>query len=116
MKCVILVSHPIPYLIPLFQALEEDKTIDSQIWLNMDHGNKEFFDPDFNKNIKWDTNLTKGYKRRLLKNISPNPSPSLFGQINPEIIKLLLSNKRPDVLVLWGWNSLTHLILSLIHI
>lgn len=110
MKCVILVSHPIPYLIPLFQALEEDKTIDSQIWLNMDHGNKKFFDPDFNKNIKWDTNLTEGYKRRLLKNISPNPSPSLFGQINPEIIKLILSNKRPDVLVLWGWNSLTHLI------
>ena len=57
MKCVILASHPIPYLIPLFQALEEDKNIDSQIWLNMDRGNKEFFDPDFKKDIKWDANL-----------------------------------------------------------
>lgn len=114
MKCVILVSHPIPYLIPLFQALEEDNNIDSQIWLNMDHGNKKFFDPDFKKDIKWDTNLTEGYKRRLLKNISPNPNPTLFGQINPEIIKLLLSRKRPNVLVIWGWNSLTHLIAILI--
>ena len=108
-RCAILVSHPIQYLVPLFQALSEHKTISTEIWCNNDFGNKPFFDPDFKKIIKWDIDVVEGYNRRLLKNFSPQPSTKFFGQINLGIISLLISANRPDILLVWGWNSATNL-------
>ena len=84
-RCAILVSHPIQYLVPLFQALSEHETISTEIWCNNDFGNKPFFDPDFKKTIKWDIEVVEGYTQRLLKNISFRPSTNFFGQINPKI-------------------------------
>ena len=109
-RCAILLSHPIQYLVPLFQALSEHKGISTEVWCNNDFGNRPFFDHDFNKIIQWDIDVVEGYKRRLLKNISPRPSTSFFGQINPGIISLLLSPNRPDIILIWGWNSISHLL------
>jgi glycosyltransferase involved in cell wall biosynthesis len=108
-RLTILVSHPIQYLIPLFQALAEKEALDTEIWFNNDFGDKPFFDPDFKTVIKWDIDLHRGYKSRLLKNISLSPSTRLFGQINPGIVSLLFSRNRPQVIVIWGWNSITNL-------
>ena len=113
-RCAILVSHPIQYLVPLFQALSESETISTEIWCNNDFGNKPFFDPDFKKIIKWDIEVVEGYTQRLLKNISLRPSTNFFGQINPGVISLLLSANRPNVLMVWGWNSASHLMAILI--
>ncbi len=113
-RCAILVSHPIQYLVPLFQALSEHETISTEIWCNNDFGNKPFFDPDFKKIIKWDIEVVEGYTQRLLTNISLRPSTNFFGQINPGIISLLLSANRPDALIVWGWNSVSHLMAILI--
>ena len=109
-KFAVLTSHPIQYLIPLFRALDENKTIKTEIWFNNDFGDKPFFDPDFKTTIKWDIDLLHGYKGRLLKNISPRPSTGFLGQINPGVIMLLLGRYKPDVMMIWGWNSITHLI------
>ena len=113
-RCAILVSHPIQYLVPLFQALSEHKTISTEIWCNNDFGNNPFFDPDFKKTIKWDIDVVGGYNRRLLKNFSLQPSTKFFGQINPGIISLLVSANRPDILLVWGWNSVSHLLAILV--
>lgn len=113
-RFTILVSHPIQYLIPLFQALAEKDDLDTEIWFNNDFGDKPFFDPDFKTVIKWDIDLHDGYKSRLLKNISPRPSTGLFGQINPGIVSLLFSRNRPQVMMIWGWNSITHLVAILL--
>ena len=109
-KLVILLSHPIQYLIPLFQALEEREDIDTEIWFNTEFGDKPFYDPDFKKLIKWDIDLHGGYNFRFLKNFSPRPSTNLFGQINPGVIRLLLGKDRPDVMMIWGWNSITNIL------
>jgi len=113
-RFTILVSHPIQYLIPLFQALAEKDDLDTEIWFNNDFGEKPFFDPDFKTVIKWDIDLHDGYKSRLLKNISPSPSTRLFGQINPGIVSLLFGRDRPQVMMIWGWNSITHLVTILL--
>jgi glycosyltransferase involved in cell wall biosynthesis len=113
-KYAILISHPIQYLVPLFQALSEHKTISTEIWCNNDFGNKPFYDPDFRKTIKWDIDVVEGYNRRLLKNFSLWPSTSFFGQINPSVITLLFSTQRPDVLMVWGWNSVSHVMAILV--
>jgi hypothetical protein len=113
-RFTILVSHPIQYLIPLFQALAEKDDLDTEIWFNNDFGEKPFFDPDFKTVIKWDIDLHDGYKSRLLKNISPRPSTRLFGQINPGIVSLLFGRDRPQVMMIWGWNSITHLVTILL--
>ena len=109
-KRAILVSHPIQYLVPLFQALHEQKEIKTEIWCNNDFGNEAFFDEDFNTKIKWDIDVLHGYERVLLKNLSPRPSTGFLGQINPSILMRLISSERPDILVVWGWNSISHLL------
>ena len=108
-RYAILVSKPIQYLVPLFQALEENKNIKTEVWYNNNFGVEPFFDSEFNKSIKWDFDILNGYRHVLLKNFSWNPSTTWLGQINPGIIKLLTSPDRPDILILWGWDSLTHL-------
>lgn len=109
-KSAILVSHPIQYLVPLFQALHEQKEIKTEIWCNNDFGNEPFFDEDFNKKIKWDIDVLDGYERVLLRNLSLRPSAGFFGQINPSILMRLISSDRPNVLMVWGWNSISHLL------
>ena len=73
-RYAILVSKPIQYLVPLFQALEENKNIKTEVWYNNNFGVEPFFDSEFNKSIKWDFDILDGYRHVLLKNFSWKPN------------------------------------------
>lgn len=103
-KLAILASHPIQYQAPLFRRL--DAEVDLLVYFAWDFGVKKTKDPEFGKEIKWDTPLLEGYRYKFLRNLSFKPGPNFFGEINPGIIKEFWGNSYDAVLVL-GWNTMS---------
>ena len=107
-KLAVLSSHPIQYQAPLFRKLAAHPEIDLTVYFCWDFGvGKEQYDPGFGKKIKWDIPLLEGYNYKFLPNLSPKPSSSFFGQINPSIIKELHKN-RYDVILVHGYASFSN--------
>lgn len=106
-KLAIVASHPIQYQAPLFRALAQDPRLDVTVYYCWDFGVSEAgFDKELGVKVKWDVPLLDGYKHVFLKNHSPEPNTSFFGQINPSIIRELKKNKFDAVLV-HGYTTLT---------
>ncbi len=109
-KLAVLTSHPIQYQAPLFQRLAKDPKIDLMVYFCWDFGvDKESFDPEFGKKLKWDIPLLDGYNYKFLKNYSLKPDNKFFGLVNFGIVKELKTNKY-DLLFVHGWNSLTNIL------
>lgn len=107
-KLAVLTAHPIQYQAPLFYILASHPDIDLTVYFCWDFGvEKEEYDPGFGKRIKWDIPLLEGYKYKFLKNYSPNPYSSFFGQINPFITKELCNNCY-DAILVHGYTSITN--------
>jgi glycosyltransferase involved in cell wall biosynthesis len=106
-KLAILSSHPIQYKVPLFRELSRHPQLDVVVYFCCDHGVRKRYDPEFGKEFSWDIPLLDGYSYKFLKNWSPNPRPSFWGQINPEILVELRRNKF-DAAIVDGWMSVTN--------
>ncbi len=106
-KLAIVASHPIQYQAPLFRALANDPRLDVTVYYCWDFGVSEpGFDKELGVKLKWDVPLLEGYGYRLLKNWSPKPGPSFFGQINPSIIREL-KKKKFDAALVHGYTTVT---------
>ena len=107
-KLAVLTSHPIQYQAPLFQKMAQQSEIDLTIYFCWDFGvSGKTYDAEFGKEIKWDIPILEGYKYKLLKNFSFEPSSKFWGQINFGIIEELIANKY-DAVIIFGWNSPTN--------
>jgi glycosyltransferase involved in cell wall biosynthesis len=78
--------------------------VDLMVYFCWNFGVTESLDPEFGRKIKWDTPLLEGYNFKFLKNFSLKPSSGFWGQLNPSIIWELFKD-RPDLLIIFGWNS-----------
>ncbi len=107
MKIAFLISHPVPYYIPLFRKLSRHPQIDLTVYFCLKWGLEEVYDPGFGKSYKWDIPLLGGYKHIFLKSYNPKPTLNFFGQINPGIIKELRRNTY-DAVIVHGYNFLTN--------
>lgn len=110
-KIAFLISHPIPYFSPLLKKMSRDEEIDIMVYYCSDETLKTFKDTGFKREIKWDIPLLEGYRYKFLKNHSPVPSifKGFFGLMNFGIIRELFKNKY-DVIIIHGWNYLTHVL------
>lgn len=89
-KIAVLTSHPIQHQVPLFKKIIKQSNIDLMVYYCCtDHGLKNSYDVGFGISFKWDIPLLDGYKYNFLKNYSITPSPSLWGQINLDVLKEL---------------------------
>jgi hypothetical protein len=52
-----LVSHPIQYQAPLLRQIAKAQKFDLTVFFRSDFSTKNFKDPGFGAQIKWDTNL-----------------------------------------------------------
>lgn len=107
-RLAILTSHPIQYQVPLFRKLAAHTDIDLTVYFCWNFGvENEQYDPGFGEKIKWDIPLFEGYKYKFMPNLSPRPSSSFFGLINPSIIKELCKN-RYDGIWVHGYVSMSN--------
>ena len=78
-----------------------------------DFGVKETVDPTFQHSFTWDIPLLDGYKCEFLPNRSKDPGTHHFrGLDNPGAVSAI-AGWKPDVILLFGYNYLTHLNLIL---
>lgn len=61
-----LVSHPIQYQAPLLRQIAKVPEFDLTVFFRSDFSTKNFKDPGFGSQIKWDADLLKGYHFNIL--------------------------------------------------
>ena len=109
-RLAIVTTHPIQYNAPLFRLLHERKNIEIKVfytWSQLESGKK--FDPGFDKEIKWDIPLLKGYNYSFVDNVSSSPGSNHYtGIVNPTLTKEIKEWKA-DAILIYGWSFKSHL-------
>ena len=89
MRLLYLVSHPIQYQAPLLRLIAKDCRIQLRVLFENMNSSGSYFDPGFQTQITWDTNLLDGYEHYAVNTIN---------QINEYL-------SGTDVFWLHGWDT-----------
>ena len=112
-RIAFVVSHPIQYLVPLYQKLAGRDDVEVKVFFTWHAGERAVDDPGFGRPIAWDIPLTDGYDFELVPNVAPEPGTHKFlGLRNPMLLDRVMS-WQPDVVHINGWAGLSHL--QLLH-
>ncbi len=106
-KLLVVSSHPAYYKVPIFRRLHLSQDVDLTVVYCTKLGVGLSHDKQFGKRIEMGIPVFGGYNHQFLKNYSPSPANSFFGQINPLIIKEVVFGKY-DAVMIQGWNSFTN--------
>ncbi len=108
-KIVFVATHPIQYIVPLYQELAKEGTIDFEVVYMTDETVKGSFDKHFGREIKWDLPLLDNYKYKFLTNYSWKPSlnTGFWGLMNFGIISYLWKQPSKSVIIISGWSNLS---------
>ncbi|MBL0024758.1 MAG: hypothetical protein IPO98_06935 [Saprospiraceae bacterium] len=66
-KIIFISTHPIQYIVPLYQVIEEHGQLNYEVVYCTDETIKYEIDKHFGREIKWDIPLLEGYKHKFLK-------------------------------------------------
>lgn len=102
-KIAIIATHPIQYQVPWFQKLAEQTELTVYYALLPD---AEQQGVGFCVPFKWDIPMLEGYKWRVMPNKRPSPSLRGFFASSTPAIHSLLSETKPDVVIITGWHAL----------
>ncbi|PHS01099.1 MAG: hypothetical protein COA80_02540 [Leeuwenhoekiella sp.] len=113
-KLIFINSHPIQYFAPLYAYLNT-RGLRCEAWYCSDKSIKGKMDREFGVNIKWDIPLLEGYPYDFFKNygFKEEDSSRFFGLINPRLVYRLF-HIEPAVIVVHGWNYLTHFLVLML--
>jgi glycosyltransferase involved in cell wall biosynthesis len=108
-RAAVIVSHPIQYVVPLYQRLAQRDDLTIKVFFTWHDGAQAVEDRGFGRPIAWDIPLTQGYEFELIPNVSSDPGTHRFlGLRNPTLVDRVMA-WRPDVVHLTGWAWLSHL-------
>jgi glycosyltransferase involved in cell wall biosynthesis len=108
-RIAFVVSHPIQYLVPLYQKLAGRDDTEIKVFFTWHAGERAVDDPGFGRPIEWDIPLTEGYAFEQVANVASDPGTYKFlGLRNPTLLDRVMS-WRPDVVHINGWAWLSHL-------
>jgi glycosyltransferase involved in cell wall biosynthesis len=100
----IVATHPIQYQIPWFQELSKLPEVKLRIYYALlpDKGQQG---AGFGVPFVWDIPMLEGYEWVALANTARKPSLSKFFGSRTPSIKAVLSQNRPDAVIITGWNA-----------
>jgi glycosyltransferase involved in cell wall biosynthesis len=102
-----LVSHPIQYFAPLYRELAQRPELDLTVFFYSDLTLSEFYDPDFDGPVRWDTDLTDGYRWKVCPSAIGKPlSGGFLRRPNWDIAREVAS-KGYDVVWVHGYGHPT---------
>lgn len=108
-KLAIILSHPIQYYAPWFQALNADPEIQLRVFYLWNFGVAASgvaasVDRDFGQTIEWDVPMLDGYDYEWVTNTSNQPGTHhIRGLQNPTLIAQVQAY-QPDVVLLMNYN------------
>jgi len=104
----ILVTHPIQYQVPWFQALARQPGVALTVYFCMlpdEHQQGVGFD----RPLRWDLPLLEGYNYSVLDNRASRPSLDGFWGCDTPGVRALLTPGNLDALIIHGWHARSHL-------
>ncbi len=104
-KLVIFQTHPIQYYAPIYRELSERGNVEVTVIYLSDSGAREYFDPGFNRMVKWDIDLLGGYRYRVMRPGMELSNGSFLGRNDRKLLSML-KNEQPDYILLYGYSSL----------
>jgi len=69
-RLAVLITHPVQYAKPVFQALHSCADLDVLVVFGCDHGLRSSLDPDFGVPFAWDSAPAEGFPHRLASHAS----------------------------------------------
>jgi glycosyltransferase involved in cell wall biosynthesis len=109
-KLAIVSSHPIQYYAPVFRALAASAEIDVRVFYTWSQVETDgAFDCGFGMDVKWDIPLLEGYAYQFVPNIAKRPGVDHFGGLNTPTLVREIETWRADAVLIYTWNSLSHL-------
>ncbi len=107
-RIAFVVSHPIQYVVPLYQRLGRRDDVELKVFFTWHAGMRAVEDRGFRRPIAWDIPLTQGYGYELVPNVSADPGThAFFGLRNPSLVDRVVA-WRPEVVHVSGWAWLSH--------
>ena len=108
LKVLILATHPVQYMSPIFRLLANDPRVQVQVAFCSLQGAEAHPDPDFGVEVKWDIPVLEGFQWIALRNRSPRPRiGSFFGLFNVEVWRLIQRAKFDAVVAYTGYANAT---------
>jgi glycosyltransferase involved in cell wall biosynthesis len=101
-----LVSHPIPYFVPLYQELATRSEIELTVYFYSDATLREYHDKEFERPVRWDSSLIDGYRFKILPSAREAGSRGWTRQCNWDVCRDLVA-QRYDSLWVHGYNHPT---------
>lgn len=106
-RVAVVNSHPIQHFAPLWAAAHRLGSLELKVFYCTDWGVREYADPGFGKTFRWDVELLSGYDFEFLP-IAERPAELGFRQVDNPLVGAALTRFRPDVLVLFGYGTMTN--------
>lgn len=112
LKLAYVTSHPIQYQAGLFRALTARPEVDFKAFFASRMGVDAYFDPGFNRELRWDVPLLEGYAHAFVPNLARgNAVRRYLDLINPTMGRELV-RWGADVVIIHGYVHATmHLVL-----
>ena len=108
-RLAVVLSHPTQYFSPWFQHIVGQAHIELKVFYLWDFGVENKVDRSFGHAVKWDIPLLDGYEYEFIPNKSREPGTHhFFGLNNPGLVSALHAWK-PDAILMFGYNYLSHL-------
>jgi glycosyltransferase involved in cell wall biosynthesis len=106
----IVSTHPIQYYAPVFRFLAGLDEIDLRVFYTWSQAATDgMFDSGFGAEVQWDNPLLDGYQYQFVRNIAKRPGPDHFGGLNTPTLVQEIEAWRPDAVLIYTWNSHSHL-------
>ncbi len=104
-RLAMLITHPVQYAKPVFQALHGRADLELLVVFGCDHGVRPSLDPDFGVPFAWDSAPAEGFPHRLASRV---PLPALSNWLVSLPIALqavtLIQAFRPDAVLVFAYT------------
>ncbi|HEY4302447.1 MAG TPA: glycosyltransferase family 4 protein [Candidatus Didemnitutus sp.] len=107
-RLAVVLSHPVQYYSPWFRWMRVRAGIDLRVFYLWNSGVTAQTDRGFGIPVTWDVDLLQGYESEFVPNRAADPGTHHFRGLDNPGIGDRLAAWRPDAILLFGYNWLTH--------
>lgn len=104
-RLAVLITHPVQYAKPVFQALQACADLELLVVFGCDHGLRSSLDADFGVSFAWDSAPVEGFPHRFASRL---PLQALSGRFSslPVVLRAvaLIQAFRPDAVLVFAYT------------
>lgn len=104
-RLAVLITHPVQYTKPVFEALQRREDLDLLVVFGCDHGLRPSLDPDFGVAFAWDSAPSEGFPHRFASRV-PLDTLSSWPRALPIALRAagLIRAHRPDAVLVFAYT------------